>query len=75
MTDWIDVNERLPEDGKYVLLYTPVDDKIRIGWHVHPAWGMCNEWALITAMNSHQTLTKKPSHWCELPPKPGRSGN
>lgn len=73
MTDWIDVNERLPEDGVYVLLYTPKDDKIRIGWHVHPAWEMCREWMLITSMNSHQMLTRKPSHWMPLPQKPGRS--
>ena len=70
MTDWIDVNESLPEDGVHVLLYTPKDDKIRIGWHVHPAWEMCREWMLITSMNSHQMLTRKPSHWMPLPPKP-----
>lgn len=73
MTDWIDINERLPEDGKHVLLYIPADDTIRIGWHVHSAWGMRQEWAIISAMNSFQTMVMKPSHWCELPPKPGRS--
>lgn len=70
MGEWIRCDERLPEDNVKVLLYTPRDDTIRIGWHVHQAWPYCREWALITAMNSHQTLTKKPSHWMYLPEKP-----
>lgn len=72
ISEWIDVNERLPEDGKYVLLYTPKDDKIRIGWHVRTAWEGCLKWMFVTAMRSRLMNTLEPSHWCELPLKPGR---
>ena len=72
MGEWIDVNERLPADGVKVLVYTPVDDAIRIGWHVHPGWPGCREWQLVTAMNSRQTLTKKVAYWMPLPAKPGK---
>lgn len=73
MTEWIDVNERLPEDNKLVLLYTPTDDEIRIGWHINTRGIFQMEWYYITGMDPRFMIGKAPSHWMELPCKPGRS--
>lgn len=76
---WISVEERLPENiaPKYehdmsnaVLLYTPVDGYVHIGWYVRKDYRGREVWHTLSAMRSHQTLTKKVTHWMPLPNLP-----
>ena len=68
---WIPVEERLPEEGKRCLLYTPCDGIICVGYYAgKDEWQHRHKWRLVTAMRSTQTLTKKVTHWMPLPPSP-----
>lgn len=74
---WIPVEERLPEEGKRCLLYTPCDGIICVGFYNgNDNWEHRHKWKLVTAMRSTQTLTKKVTHWMPLPqpPKEGTNG-
>lgn len=66
---WISVEDELPEEHKMVLCYTPVDDYICVGFVRKYEWGSKTllKWNIITAMRSTKTLTKKVTHWMELP--------
>jgi len=76
---WISVEERLPENiapvyehdmNNAVLLYTPVDGYVHIGWYVRRDYRGRDVWHTLSAMRSHQTLTKKVTHWMPLPEPP-----
>ena len=61
MPRWIPVTERLPEEKKMVLCYTPVDGFMCVGFLRTYDWGSKKKlnWNLVTAMRSTQTITKK----------------
>lgn len=76
---WISVEERLPENiapgyehdmSNAVLLYTPVDGYVHIGWYVRKKYNGRVVWHTLSAMRSYQTLTKKVTHWMPLPEPP-----
>ena len=68
---WIPVEERLPEEGKRCLLYTPCDGILYVGYYAgKDKWQHRHKWRLVTAMRSTQTLTKKVTHWMPLPKAP-----
>ena len=68
---WIPVEERLPEEGKRCLLYTPCDGILCVGYYAgKDEWQHRHKWRLVTAMRSTQTLTKKVTHWMPLPAVP-----
>ena len=68
---WIPVEERLPEEGKRCLLYTPCDGILCVGYYAgKDEWQHRHKWRLVTAMRSTQTLTKKVTHWMPLPKAP-----
>ena len=68
---WIPVEERLPEEGKRCLLYTPCDGILCVGYYAgKDNWQHRHKWRLVTAMRSTQTLTKKVTHWRPLPKAP-----
>lgn len=68
---WIPVEERLPEEGKRCLLYTPCDRILCVGYYAgKDEWQHRHKWRLVTAMRSTQTLTKKVTHWMPLPQLP-----
>ena len=68
---WIPVEERLPEEGKRCLLYTPCDGILCVGYYAgKDDWQHRHKWRLVTAMRSTQTLTKKVTHWRPLPEAP-----
>ena len=68
---WIPVEERLPEEGKRCLLYTPCDGVLCVGYYAgKDNWQHRHKWRLVTAMRSTQTLTKKVTHWRPLPEAP-----
>lgn len=68
---WIPVEERLPEEGKRCLLYTPCDGVLCVGYYAgKDEWQHRHKWRLVTAMRSTQTLTKKVTHWTPLPEAP-----
>lgn len=69
--EWIPVEERLPEEGKRCLLYTPCDGILCVGYYAgEDEWQHRHKWRLVTAMRSTQTLTKKVTHWMPLPEAP-----
>ena len=68
---WIPVEERLPEEGKRCLLYTPCDRILCVGYYAGKDERQHrHKWRLVTAMRSTQTLTKKVTHWLPLPKAP-----
>ena len=70
---WISVEERLPEEGKRCLLYTPCDGILCVGYYAgKDEWQHRHKWRLVTAMRSTQTLTKKVTYWMPLPAPPDR---
>lgn len=73
---WIPVEDRLPEEGKRCLLYTPCDGIICVGFYGgNDNWEHRHKWKLVTAMRSTQTLTKKVTHWMPLPKLPKEESN
>lgn len=69
---WISVEDELPEDHRMVLCYTPVDGYICVGFCLTYDWGSkkLTKWNIVTAMRSTKTLTKKVTHWMEIPVPP-----
>lgn len=55
-----------------VLCYTPVDGYMFVGFCRMYKWGSKTmlQWNIVTAMRSTKTLTKKVTHWMDLPEKP-----
>lgn len=65
---WIDVTERLPDEGKIVLAYTPIDGYMFVGFYRNEEH--YRNWNIITSMRSSKKITKRVSHWMELPDTP-----
>lgn len=79
---WIDVNTQLPEPledvtvrpkEKALLLYTPKDGMIHVGYRVKSYHYQPNKlnWIVVTSTpKSYQALKCRVSHWmpCPLPP-------
>jgi uncharacterized protein DUF551 len=57
MNEWISVNDRVPEGGQLVLIYTPNEEFLTI------RIGLFNDWANI---KYHLGIT----HWMPLPEPP-----
>ena len=76
--EWISVKERLPEARSYphpeiekaVLIYTPVDGYVHIGWYAGKDYRGRDKWNTLSAMRSYQVCTKKVTHWMPLPESP-----
>ncbi len=70
--EWISVEDRLPENRRMVLVYTPCDGFMAVGFYVEEksrsyTW---TRWNIITAMRSVKKITKKVTHWMPLPEPP-----
>lgn len=59
---WIPVEERLPEDGKNVLIFVST---MSSWWHVEVDWRTGNSWH-----NNAETDWNKITHWMPLPEPP-----
>lgn len=77
---WIPVSERLPKESGFwfddmkeaLLIYTPVDGCMHIGWYIGKDWRGRDTWNVLTVMRSVQTCKKKVTHWMPLPEPPGK---
>lgn len=59
-SEWVSVEERLPEEGEKCLLYTPRDGFIYVGFYDgNDTRNHRHKWRLFTAMRATQTLIKK----------------
>ena len=70
-SEWISVEDRLPESTRMVLCYTPCDGYVFVGYYQKvdsPYWK--SYWNIITAMRSTKKVTKKVTHWMPLPEPP-----
>lgn len=69
---WISVKDRLPEEKKMVLAYTPVDGFMFVGFYdkSSKSYRLSKEWCIVTAMRGIQKVTKKVTHWMPLPEPP-----
>lgn len=69
---WIPVTERLPEENRIVIGFTPADGYMFVGYYFSYVWGgkTVTKWKIITAMRSTQNITKKVTHWMPLPDLP-----
>lgn len=73
-SEWVSVEERLPEEGEKCLLYTPRDGFIYVGFYDgNDTRNHRHKWRLFTAMRATQTLIKKVTHWMFLPEPPDRN--
>lgn len=78
--EWFLVNDRLPKEHDYpycdddmkdaVLIYTPVDGYMHVGWYAGKDYRGRDKWHTLSAMRSYQICTKKVSHWAYLPKPP-----
>lgn len=59
---WIPVEERLPEDGKNVLIFVRT---MSMWWHMEVDWHTGNSWH-----NNAETDWNKITHWMPLPEPP-----
>ena len=69
---WISVEERLPENDRMVIGFTPCDGFMFVGfYHEEKTAGYeWKKWKIITAMRSTKDVVKKVTHWMPLPPSP-----
>jgi hypothetical protein len=69
---WVSVKDRLPENEKIVIGYTPCDGYMFIGFYRTNKFSTYewSEWCIITSMRSTKKITKKVTHWMPLPPRP-----
>lgn len=78
--EWFSVNKKLPKEHNYpygdddmkdaVLIYTPVDGYMHVGWYAGKDYRGRDKWHTLSAMRSYQICTKKVSHWTYLPKPP-----
>lgn len=69
-TEWISVDDRLPENDVMVIGYTPCDGFMFVGYyHEEPKYDW-KVWRIVTAMRSTKVMTKKVTHWMPLPQPP-----
>lgn len=59
---WIPVEERMPEDGKNVLIFVRT---MSMWWHMEVDWHTGNSWH-----NNAETDWNKITHWMPLPEPP-----
>ena len=69
---WISVEERLPDNDRMVIGFTPCDGFMFVGYYheekmVGYEW---KKWKIITAMRSTKDMLKKVTHWMPLPKPP-----
>ena len=65
---WISVKERLPDNDRMVIGYTPCDGYMFVGYYVEDRnW---KQWYIVTAMRSTKYMTKRVTHWMPLPEPP-----
>lgn len=74
---WIHADARMPEPIKTprdrdmenaVLLYTPADGMINVGWYLGPDYRGRPQWITATATDrSYQCYTKRVSLWMPVP--------
>lgn len=69
---WISVTEKLPEDMKMVIGFTPCDGYMFVGYHITSIYHDrdFSHWNIVTAMRSTRKMTKKVTHWMPLPEPP-----
>lgn len=69
-SEWISVEDRLPENDAMVIGYTPCDGFMFVGYyHEEPKYDW-KVWRIVTAMRSTKIMTKKVTHWMPLQPAP-----
>jgi len=61
MSEWVNVKDRLPEDGSYILMSDGV--QIALGWMNH-------ERKEFIQVNTWSDLTSSITHWMPLPKAP-----
>lgn len=59
-TEWVSVNERLPEDERYFYLVADV--------RMNPLGVDCAEYTYETHVFSRNGQILHPTHWCPIPP-------
>ena len=64
MNEWINVEDRLPEDFKTVLALCK-DGGMFVGRYT--SW---HRWEILTAMKSTRVVSRKVTHWMPLPSPP-----
>lgn len=69
---WVSVEDKLPENEKIVIGYTPCDGYMFIGFYRtyksdNYEW---SDWCILTSMRSTKKITKKVTHWMPLPEPP-----
>lgn len=69
---WIKTTDRLPELRQKVLVFTPADGEIRVGWREPDDYRGIVQWRCLK-VRSPLYLTYHVSHWMELPAAPRRS--
>lgn len=69
---WISVEERLPENDRMVIGFTPCDGFMFVGYYHEEkmAGYKWEKWKIITAMRSTKDMVKKVTHWMPLPEPP-----
>lgn len=74
-SEWISVEDRLPESQVMVIGYTPCDGYMFVGFYqkVDSPY-LKSYWNVITAMRSTRKMTKKVTHWMPLPEPPEMKG-
>lgn len=72
VSGWVSVKDRLPENEKIVIGYTPCDGYMFIGFYRTYKFATYewSDWNIITSMRSTKKITKKVTHWMPLPPGP-----
>lgn len=67
MSDWISVKDRLPEDTKAVLVWTPENLCMYTGY-LRDTMGRLAVWAHFGGMGG--TINKEVTHWMPIPEPP-----
>ena len=76
--EWISVKAKLPpsvtcrnrNEYEPVMLYAPKDGSVYIGWYFGKDYRGVNQFICRTSMNAYQYITKKITHWMQMPEPP-----
>ena len=63
---WISVVDALPPVGMSVLVYCPFDDKYYVAYRINTYTGT-RMWRLPTVNGGKQVITRRVTHWTEIP--------